>query len=110
MGRSLRKEWEDNPFKELFFYYKDSDKEIRNEIVSTLLKLNKNGLNMVEYLHKDPCVYREAFVIIASDFCKSLNLKSTKSYYLAIDNLIKNKVLAKSKEVNFYFYNPLFFP
>lgn len=104
MSAPLRKQWDDNPFEEQYV----QDVKVK-DIVTTICNLDKHGLNMVKYLYIDPCIYRDMFVIVSSDFCKTMKLKSTKSYYLSIDNLIKNGLLAKSTEVNFYYFNPHFF-
>ena len=75
-----------------------------------LCSLSKQGVDMLEYLLRDGNVYKGKFLIIAEDYLEYKKLTARKSFYLAINNLVRWDVLAKSKDVNFYYLNSKFFP
>jgi len=103
MGRGLRCVHESNPFEE-----EVSLMDQRGMLI--LCSLNKQGLNLLDYLLRHGNVYEEMFVISTDDYLSATGLTSAKSFYLGIDNLIRWDVIAKSKEVNFYYINTKFFP
>lgn len=103
MGRGLRKVHDINPFV-------NEDLSIANRDILVLCNLNKQGLSMLRYLLKEGNVYKGKFLITTEDYLSGSELTSTKSFYLGIDNLIVWDVVAKSKEVNFYYINTKFFP
>jgi len=83
---------------------------IENRDMLILCSLNKQGLNMLEYLLRNGNVYEKKFLVSPDDYLSEMKFTSTKSFYLGIDNLIRWDVIAKSKDVNFYYINVKFFP
>jgi hypothetical protein len=65
---------------------------------------------MLRYLLSEGNVYKGTFLITTEEYLEEMDLSSAKSFYLGIDNLIVWDVIAKSKEVNFYYINTKFFP
>jgi len=103
MGRGLRRVHDTDPFGSI-----SGDIEVRDMLI--LCSLNKQGLNMLEYLLRDGNIYKGRFLISPEDYLSTMKLTATKSFYLGIDNLIRWDIIAKSKDVNFYYINTKFFP
>lgn len=103
MNKGLRGVHKEDPFKDIAVI---SDKEF----LLTICQLNKTGLIMFEYLIRNGYVYKGMFLISYKDFMAEMKLRSKKSYYNGIDNLLKWDVLAKSEDVSFFYFNPKFFP
>jgi hypothetical protein len=104
MGRGLRHVHKVNPFDN------QNTISIENRDMLILCSLNKQGLNMLEYLLRNGNVYEKKFLVSPDDYLSEMKFTSTKSFYLGIDNLIRWDVIAKSKDVNFYYINVKFFP
>ncbi len=102
MSRGLRRTHKEDP------YTKDRGIS-EKELILTICQLNKSGLNMLEYLIRNGYVYKGRFLITPKDFLESMKLRSNKSYYLGIDNLVKWDILAKSEDVSFFYFNRNFF-
>lgn len=102
MNKGLRGVHKEDPFKDITLI---SDKEF----LLTICQLNKTGLVMFEYLIRNGYIYKGMFLISYKDFMTEMKLRSKKSYYNGIDNLLKWDVLAKSENVSFFYFNPKFF-
>ena len=105
MAKGFRAIHESNPFPQnrsnnLF--------DVKSMIV--LCNLSKSALVMIEYLNKEGCVFEDKFFIPISDYLEKVQFKSRKSYYVGIDELIKFDILAKTKDANFFYINPKYFP
>ena len=103
MGRGIRKVHDFNPFA-------DEPTFMTSRDMIRLCKLNRQGLNMLEYLMREGNVYKGKFLIPCEEYLKEMKQTAKKSFYLGIDNLILWELIAKSKEVNFYYINTKFFP
>ncbi len=105
MNRGLRCSHTIDPFAN-----KDIDLIVNREMILILCKLNKSGLNMLEYLNKNGYVYKGMLLIDIKDFLTAMKLRSKKSFYLGIDDLVKWGILAKADQVSFYYFNKKYFP
>jgi len=103
MSKGLRGTYKEDPFKDIAVI---SDKEF----LLTICQLNKTGLIMFEYLIRNGYVYKGMFLISYKDFMAEMKLRSKKSYYNGLDNLLKWDVLAKNEDVSFFYFNPKYFP
>jgi hypothetical protein len=55
-------------------------------------------------------LFRGQFVITYLDFSEKTKLRSKKSFYLGVDNLIRYGLIAKTEEAGFFYFNPNYFP
>jgi len=105
MNRGLRCSHTSDPFA-----VQDIDLTVTKEMLLIICKLSKSGMNMLEYLNKNGYVYKGMFLIDIKDFMETTKLRSKKSFYLGIDNLVKWDILAKTDQVGFYYFNQKYFP
>ena len=101
MNRGLRCKHESDPFSDI-----ETQQGIDKRSLLILLKLNKTGLSMLEYLTRHGHVYEGKFLITVRDYLEKMEMRSKKSFYNGIDDLVKWDVIAKSKDVNFFYINP----
>ncbi len=106
MNRGFKKVYEENP------YYGDSNKNhyAFKQVLLTVCQLKKTGVIMLEYLAKNGYVYKGKLLITSKDFLETTELRSKKSFYNGIEDLIKWDLIAKSEDVGFFYYNPKYFP
>jgi hypothetical protein len=106
MNRGFKKVYEENP------YYGDSNENLHafRQVMLTVCQLNKTGVVMLEYLIKNGYVYKGKLLITSKEFLQTTELKSKKSFYNGLDDLLKWEVIAKSEDVGFFYYNPKYFP
>ncbi len=102
MSKGLRAVHTEDPFKK-------SPEQSTKEMILTICQLNKTGLVMLEYLLKNGYIYKGTFLISYKDFMEVMKLKSKKSYYNGIDNLIRWRVIARTDDAVFFYFNPKFF-
>jgi hypothetical protein len=106
MNRGLRRNHTSDPFTDELTIPNGVDKKS----MLLLLKLNKQGLSMLEYLIRHGYQFEDKFLITVTDYLDKMGLRSKKSFYLGIDELVKWDVIAKSNELNFFYINPKYFP
>lgn len=106
MNRGFKKIYQENPF------YGDSEENLQalKQVLLTVCQLNKTGVIMLEYLAKNGYVYKGKLLITSKDFLETTELRSKKSFYNGIEDLIKWDLIAKSEDVGFFYYNPKYFP
>ena len=104
MNKGLRCSHQEDPFDT-----DQLDRCITRRELLVICNLNKMGLNMYRYLLKEGYVYKGRFLIMINDYLKATGQRSKKSFYLGIDELIKWDIIAKSDELNFYYFNIKYF-
>ena len=106
MNRGFKKIHKDNP------YEGESNVNLHayRQVLLTICQLNKTGVLTLEHLVKNGYVYRNKFLLTSKEFLEATELKSKKSFYNGIEDLLKWDMIAKSEDVGFFYFNPKYFP
>jgi len=106
MNRGFKKIHKQNPYGE------ESDVNLKayRQVLLTVCQLNKTGVSTLEHLVKNGYVYKGKLLITSKEFLETTELKSKKSFYNGIEDLIKWDIICKSEDVGFFYYNPKYFP
>jgi hypothetical protein len=83
---------------------------LTKEEMKIIFQLNKEGMNMLKYLFKHGYEYDGKFLIKMKEYLDIMDLRSNKSFYNGISDLIKWDIIAKSEDANFYYINHKYFP
>lgn len=104
MNRGFKKIYSEDPFL-------DSDVPPNNtkELIILICKLNKTGLLLLEYIARNGYVYKGKLLITPKEFMETTELRSKKSFYNGLDDLIEWGVIAKSEDLGFYYFNKKIF-
>lgn len=106
MNRGFKKIYKDSPWEN----ESNVNLQAYKQVLLTICQLNKTGVVMFEYLVKNGYVYKGKLLVTSKDFLLDTDLKSKKSFYNGIEDLIKWDLIAKSEDVGFFYYNPKYFP
>lgn len=102
MSRKRLNKW-GNPFKV-------QQREISAEVMKTISELSKTGVKMLNYMMSENCPKDESRIFIdQEDAMFQCDLKSNKSYFNGINDLVKNKIIATSDKHFEYYFNHAYF-